>query len=205
MTTDTTSFSSLDRVLADLTLWKKELRNTPNDQIPSQVRDQLLHNVAPFMEQLIQGIGGELTEMGAEMINQGDAIQNIIDMDEGFLTPEMANDLKATLALGMAVVGILESEEVKLENDLKDKQLQDAMKLYKTQTTILLGQIDEITQEDEDDDDNNDGDDSDIIHGQGENSGSTGDGGAGAGDDGAGVGAGGADAGTGDGTEGGAA
>ena len=139
MTTDTettTSFSGFDRLLADIKLCKQELRETKVEEMDFEqfkkwTKDQLLHTQMTLVEQLAKAIAEELTEITAEMINMGEAIQNIIDEDGSFLTPELANDLKATFALGMAITGILESEKVTLENDLKNKQLQAAVKLFK--------------------------------------------------------------------------
>lgn len=170
MTTNTTSFSALDRQLADIKIWKDDLRSLEDGVL----KNQLLHNVAPFLEGILKTTGGELAEQATMLADQAEALEIAIDEHGDFLQPEMANDLTATFVLGMTIVGIIESEGITLENELMNKQLKDAMKLYKNNTTILLEQIEEITNEDEDDndDDNDDtrGSTSDV-HGQSENAG----------------------------------
>jgi hypothetical protein len=164
MTDTSTSFSKLDRVSADIKLWKEDIQGLDDGPL----KEQFMHNVAPFFEQLIAAIDSELSEVAGEMLSQGEAIQELIDREEGFLTLEMSQNLKTTFAVGMAIVGILESEGVTLENDLKNKQLKDSIKVFKNNTTILLGQIDEITEEEGDeDDDTDDGEETDGLHGQG--------------------------------------
>ena len=186
----TTSFSKLDIIIADIKIWENDLRGLDDGLL----KNQLLHNVAPFLRGTMVAVGVELAEQAQILADQSAALEELIEQEGGFLQPDMANDLKAVFMVGMAIVGIIESEGITLPNELKNKQLRDAMKLYKTNTTILLDQIDAITNIDEGEDDDNNTDDE--LHGQGEEPGDddtgdddTGDDDDGDGDDGDGDGA----------------
>jgi len=170
--TTTTSFSKLDRIIADIKIWEGDLRGLEDGIL----KNQLLHNVAPFLKGVMEAVGVELSEQAGLLADQAGALEELIDQEEGFLQPGMASDLKAVFMVGMAIVGILESEGTTLSNELKNRQLRDAMKLYKTNTTILLEQIDAITNNDEDDDDDDDDNTGDELHGQGEGTGDDDDG-----------------------------
>ena len=158
----TTSFSKLDIIIADIKIWENDLRGLDDGLL----KNQLLHNVAPFLRGIMVAVGVELAEQAQILADQSAALEELIEQEGGFLQPDMANDLKAVFMVGMAIVGIIESEGITLPNELKNKQLRDAMKLYKTNTTILLDQIDAITNIDEGEDDDNNTDDE--LHGQGE-------------------------------------
>jgi hypothetical protein len=168
MSSNETSFSSLERVIADVGLWKKEVRaaGTPltPDDLAAWLKSELINNVAPFFESLGKAVIGEFAEQAEILVGQAGALEELIDREGDFLQPEMASDLIATYQIGLAIVEILEIEKVVLPNELKNKQLRDLVKLYKTNTAILLEQIVAITNDEDEDDDNDD------IHGQSEDS-----------------------------------
>lgn len=171
-----TNFRAIDRVVADSKLWAKELQDTPVDMPASEqltwVKNQLQHNVAAFLAGLAKAVTQELDETNAELATQGEVITEIIDQEGDFLRPEMANDLITTFLVGLSIVEMLEQDNIKLSDDLKDRKIKEAIKLYKSNTTILLPLIEEVTNLDEDEEDEGDADDD--IHGQSEDSGSSG-------------------------------
>jgi hypothetical protein len=205
------SFTELETFVANVKLWKKDVSG---DVPPKTVEDlfnwmksELLNNVAPLLESQAKANMHELGEAFAELEEQGKALDEIIDREGDYLQPEMAANLSATLALGMFITDIIDGEKVKLDDELKNKKLQDAMKLFRQNSTILLEQIEAVTvvddddeEEDSDDDDTDDTDtdpgDETIIHGEGgdsaladggpagdaDGSGGGGDGGSGSGD-----------------------
>lgn len=159
--TPQTNFSDLDRVLADVKIWKNDLRNTPTamtlEELVAWTKNQLMHNVAAFFESQSKAVGGELADMG-------EALGELIDQEGDFLHSDTADDLAATFLIGMAIVNIIESENIVLDDELKNKKLRDAMKLYKNNTTILLKQIEDITNPEEEDED--DGTGASDVHGE---------------------------------------
>jgi hypothetical protein len=175
------SFTELQRSLGDIGIWKKDLALTKApatiEGLFDWMKSQLQHNVAPLLEGQSKANMEELGEVFEVLEDQGKAIDELVDQEGDFLQPAMASDLTATLLLGLFIVDTLKAEGIVLPNELMNKKLQDAAKMYQQNTTILLAQIQEVTVEDdeeEDDDDNdNDGDDdgdsgADIIHGEGE-------------------------------------
>jgi hypothetical protein len=197
------SFTQLQTCVANTKIWKKDLAL---DKPPENVEDlfnwmlsQLLNNIAPLMESQANAAMEELGEVFEVLEGQEKAIEELVDQEGDFLQPEMASDLTATLVLGMFIVDTLRVEGITIPNELLNKKLQDAAKMYQQNATILLEQIKEVTveddeEEDESDDDNDndndgdgDGDGADIIHAEGEGLG--GDGGDLGGGDGPGAGA----------------
>lgn len=189
-----TNFNQLDRVLASIKLWEGDLKDTPEDpaapELSKQVKSQFLHNVVPFFRSMILAVGEEFSEQATLLASQAEALEEMIEQEEGFLQPEMADNLKATFQIGMVIIGILESESIVLDNELKNRKLHEAMDLFKNNTTILVDQIDQITNEDDDDDDGADvhaeagSIENDVTGGEGgtDDGGATGDDGAGADD-----------------------
>ena len=167
------SFTELEKCLANTKIWKKDLHE---DQAPEDLRglftwlqQQLLHNVAPLLEGQIKASMHELGEAYEIMAEQGRALDEVIDQEGDFLQPEMASDLTATLMLGSFIIELIEGEGIKLGDDLKNKKLHDAMKLYRQNTTILLEQIAAVTvvDDDEEEEDTDDNDDDTELHGEG--------------------------------------
>jgi len=169
-TEQSTSFPKLERCIADIKIWQKDVRATPDDKLDPAVKNQLVNNVAPFFSSLVTAVSEELGEQAAILADQADGLDMLINQEGDMLQPEMAGNLTTTLILGMAVIEILKVENVKLSDDLKNKKLQDAMKHYEQNATIMLDQIEAVTLEDEEEDDNNDdGNDGDEggLHGEG--------------------------------------
>ena len=150
MTDQATNFSKLNRVAANIKIWENDLKGIDDGPLKSE----LLFNIAPILKEMVNAFGEELSEQATLLADQADALEEMIDQEGDFLQPDTANDIKATFTLGLAIIDILESEGVVLENELKNKQLKDGIKLYVNNTAILLDHIESITNEDEDDDNN---------------------------------------------------
>lgn len=183
MTATTSNIGKLDSNLAAIKLWKKDLKDdkAPEDieGVFSWMQSQLLYNVAALLEGHSKAVEEELSEVSEILADQGNALDELIDREGDYLQPEMASDLTATLVLGMFIADTISQEKIVLEDELKNKKLQDAMKMYRENTTILLEQIQAITTDDEDeveedeDEEQTDADTTDdgrgtppIIHGQ---------------------------------------
>jgi hypothetical protein len=177
MTATTSNIGKLDSNLAAIKLWKKDLKDdkAPEDieGVFSWMQSQLLYNVAALLEGHSKAVEEELSEVSEILADQGNALDELIDREGDYLQPEMASDLTATLVLGMFIADTISQEKIVLEDELKNKKLQDAMKLYRENTTILLEQIQAITADDEDEDEEqtdadttDDGDIAPIIHGE---------------------------------------
>ena len=178
------AFTELETCIANTKIWKKDLAA---DKPPENVEDlfnwmlsQFLNNLAPLLESQARANMEELGEAFEAIEAQGDAIDTLIEQEGDFLQPEMASNLTATLLIGMFIVDAV--DDIVLDDDLKNKKLQDAKKLYRQNTTILLEQIEAVTVEDDEGDDKDDNDDTDddtdedttpgkIIHGEGEGDG----------------------------------
>jgi exonuclease VII small subunit len=172
------SFTALETHVANIKIWKKDLnldappQNT--EDLFNWMKSELLNNIAPLLESQAKASMHELGEVFAELEEQGKALDEVIDQEEDYLQPEMAANLTATLVLGMFIADIIDGEGIQLDDELKNKKLQDAMKLYRQNSTILLDQIEAVTvvdddeeEEDPNDDDTDDDTDETIIHGQG--------------------------------------
>lgn len=157
MADNTSNFSSHSRALADVKIWKKDL----NGLEAGDLKTQLLYNVAPMLEAIINASSEEFAEQAEHIGMQAAALEEIIDQEGDFLQPGTAGDFTQTLMLGMAIIEIIESGEVTMQDDLMAKRLKDAMNLYKNNATTLLDTIQEITNDDEDEDE-----DDSIIHGE---------------------------------------
>lgn len=173
------SFTKLEECLADIKIWKKDLHSTPNEQLHTQVRDQLLHNVAPMLEALVKANMHELGETFEALDDMDAAIGELVGREGDFLQPEMASDLTATLVLGMFIVDLINGNNIQLSDELSNKKLQDATRLYRQQSTILIEQIKAVTVDDDDeeedpDDDTDDGE-TDDLHGEGGDQNATGE------------------------------
>lgn len=183
MSEQSTSFPKLERCLADIKIWQKDVRSTPDDKLDPEVKNQLVNNVAPFFSSLVQAVSEELGEQAAILADQADGLDMLINQEGDMLQPEMANNLTNTLVLGMSIVAIMKSEKIQLNDDLKNKKLQDGMKLFEQNATILLDQIEAVTLEDEEENDDNDesgeGHTQSGVHGEGPQSGLHGEGGDG--------------------------
>jgi len=171
------SFTKLEQCLANVKVWKDDLK-TSALETPDEVRNEFMHNVIPILESLIKANTHEFGDVFDALDGMDAAIVEIVGREGDFLQPEMAENLTATLILGMFIVDTIGAEGIKLEDELQNKRLQDATKLYRQNTAILLEQIKEVTvDEDEDDDEEEDSDDdtndgdAPIIHGQSEDTG----------------------------------
>jgi hypothetical protein len=159
------SFTQLEQCLADIKIWEKDLK-TSAVATPDEVRSQFMHNVAPILKALVKASMYELGETFETLDDMDAAITELVGREGDFLQPETASDLSATLILGLFIADTISTEKIQLNDELMNKRLQDAVKLYRQNSNILLEQIKEITIDGEGEDS-----DDDDIHGQSEDSG----------------------------------
>jgi hypothetical protein len=160
------SFTQLERALADIKTWTKDLKSSTELNLKSE----LTNNVAPMLETVTRACMAELKASREVIEEQADVIAELIEHEGDFLQPEMGANITATLLLGLGICELLESIEMSTD-DLNAKKLKDACAAYKQNATILLEQVEEITLDDGEDEDGEHGDRDDNddapIHGEG--------------------------------------
>jgi len=144
----------LRQTLAEVVLLKKRVSKMALDNtMMGLVNDEILPTMEAFMEAAIE----DLSELRRDFDDLEDAV---LDTENDAITPETSAALIGLIELGMTVCDLIVESGIKLENDLLNKKLNDAIAEFQRAAIVNAQHVINMTLDpDEEDDDDSDSDD----------------------------------------------
>lgn len=144
------SLQELNVAKADAALCLQDLKSTPPDKfdVHGFLRDNLIPLLQSFMHASIE-----------EHEEHAGAIMELIETHEDVIHPELAAIIIGTLESGKLICQILADNDVKLEDELANRRLQEGITAFKRHAVIAIERVAEATtilDEDLDDEEEND-------------------------------------------------
>ena len=149
----------LRQIQADVTLLKGRVDKMALD---NTMRSLINEEILPILEAFMEAVVDESREKTKEFNELEDAVYATLEGSEDIVTPETSAQLIHAFELGLAVCEIID-QEVKIENDLVNKKLRDAMGEFQRNAIASCAVVLESTVDPDEDDDEDEDEDEEVT------------------------------------------